>query len=117
MKFAVTVVVLLWSGLAAAQVVPDDEQPPQLDPFITTKHVEGPKLVDLGNQIEFDLPKDMILLEAPEAKKLLEESGDDPTGVLGVVGRRDSQWMIVIEYNAIGYVSDAEADELDAGEL
>jgi len=80
-------------------------------------HINGPKLVDLGHNIEIDLPAGMLLLERDEARKMLEKGGDFTENVLGVVGKLDANWLIVIEYDDVGYVSDKDADELDAGEL
>jgi uncharacterized membrane-anchored protein len=80
-------------------------------------HVKGPKLVDLGHNIEIDVPADFILLERVEARKLLEQGGDFTDDVLAVVARLDANWMIVIEYSDVGYVDDSDADKLDATEL
>jgi len=80
-------------------------------------HVNGPKLVDLGSNIELDLPAGMLLLERDEARKMLEKSGDFTDNVLGIVAKLDANWMIVIEYDDIGYVSDKDADQLDANDL
>lgn len=77
----------------------------------------GPKLVDLGNAVELDLPADMLLVDATAARQLLEAGGDDATGVVALVAKRDAPWIVVISYDAVGYVSDEEADDLDANEL
>lgn len=80
-------------------------------------HVNGPKLVDLGHDIQIDLPAGMLLLERDEARKMLEKGGDDTQNVLGVVGQLDANWLVVIEYDDVGYVSDTDADKLDSNEL
>lgn len=80
-------------------------------------HVKGPKLVDLGHEIELDLPEGMILLEREEAQKLIRQGGDDAENALGVVVRLDAEWWAVIEYSDIGYVDDSDADQLNANEL
>lgn len=80
-------------------------------------HLKGPKLVDLGSNIEIDLPADFILLERTEARKLLEQGGDFTDNVLGIVAKLDANWMIVIEYDDVGHVDDSDANQLDANEL
>lgn len=80
-------------------------------------HIKGPKLVELGSNIEVNVPEGMLLLERAEARKMLEQSGDFTDNVLGIVAKLDANWMIVIEYDDIGYVSDKDANQLDAGEL
>jgi uncharacterized membrane-anchored protein len=80
-------------------------------------HLKGPALVQLGHEIEIDLPAGTILLERAEARKMLEQGGDFTDNVLAVVGKLDANWMIVIEYDDVGYVNDSDADQLDANEL
>jgi uncharacterized membrane-anchored protein len=80
-------------------------------------HIKGPKLVDLGHNIEFDLPAGMILLERDEARKALEKSGDDAESIIAMVYTLDSSWTLYIDYDDVGYVSDSDANELDANAL
>ena len=80
-------------------------------------HINGPKLVDLGHDIEIDLPAGMLLLERAEARKMLEKGGDYTENVLAVVGKLDANWLVVIEYDDVGYVNDSDADQLNAKEL
>jgi uncharacterized membrane-anchored protein len=80
-------------------------------------HINGPKLVDLGHDIEIDLPAGMLLLERTEAQAMLREGGGSAENVLAVVAKLDADWMIVVEYADIGYVTDTDADQLDANEL
>jgi uncharacterized membrane-anchored protein len=109
----------------AAEPAPSEAAEPAEDPPLTPEeieaqmppHVKGPKLVELGHEIELDLPEGMILLEREEAQKLIREGGDDAENALGVVVRLDAQWWAVIEYNDVGYVDDSDADQLNANEL
>jgi uncharacterized membrane-anchored protein len=80
-------------------------------------HLKGPQLVDLGSNIEIDLPANVLLFERAEARKMLEEVGDSGENVLAIVRTLDSTWEIIIEYDDVGYVTDKDANELDANEL
>jgi uncharacterized membrane-anchored protein len=87
---------------------------------VTIPHVVGPKQVNLGHHAVLDLPAGMILLEQTEAQEILRKGGDDPDGVIAlIVPPRDSEmsWEIVIAADEVGYVSDDDADDLDAGEM
>jgi uncharacterized membrane-anchored protein len=100
-----------------AEEPPVEEAPePPAEPEIP--HVKGPKLVDLGHQIELQLPEGMILFERKEAQDLLRKGGNDVENVLGaIVKDGDGEWSVIIEYADVGYVTDGDADELDAGQL
>jgi uncharacterized membrane-anchored protein len=80
-------------------------------------HINGPKLVDLGSNIEIDLPAGMVLFEHAEAKAMIEQSGGDGGNVRAAIARLDSDWLVLVEYEDVGYVSDKDADQLDANEL
>jgi uncharacterized membrane-anchored protein len=80
-------------------------------------HLSGPKLVDLGHSIEVDLPAGMLLLERKEAQEMLRAGGGQGDNVLAIVGKVDADWMVVIESSDVGYVTDTDADKLDAKEL
>jgi len=80
-------------------------------------HINGPKLVDVGSNIEVDVPDGMYLLERAEARKLLEEGGDSGENVLGAIGSYSGNWGVIIEFADIGYVSDKDANELDPADL
>jgi uncharacterized membrane-anchored protein len=80
-------------------------------------HLNGPKLVDLGHNIEVELPAGMLLLERAAAQEMLQKSGGQGDDVLAIVGKIDADWIVVIEYADVGYVTDTDADKLDANEL
>lgn len=80
-------------------------------------HVPGPKLVDLGHEIEIDLPEGFVLFERAQAQEMARQGGNDADYVLGAVVKPSGEWLVFIEYSDIGYVSDSDADELDADEL
>ena len=80
-------------------------------------HLEGPRRVDLGEQIEIDLPAGFTLYERAQARELLQKSGSNAANVLALVGRSDKNWVVIISYDDVGYVTDSDADELDSGDL
>ncbi len=80
-------------------------------------HINGPKLVDLGNNIEIDLPAGMVLFEKVEATAMLEKGGDHSDNVNAIVMKLDADWTLVVEYDDVGYVTDKDADQLDANQL
>ncbi|HWO27146.1 MAG TPA: DUF2167 domain-containing protein [Kofleriaceae bacterium] len=80
-------------------------------------HVAGPRRIDLGDGVELDLPAGAVLYERTAARALLEAAGNHSEGVLGVVMRTDRRWVLVIEHEPIGYVSDADAGELEPESL
>ncbi|MGE0868408.1 MAG: DUF2167 domain-containing protein [Kofleriaceae bacterium] len=82
------------------------------------KHLVGPQLVDLGHNIEFDLPDGVMLLERAEAQEIIRNDGGDAEDVLAVLTTPNSTWIVVIEYDGdLGYITDSDADELDADDL
>lgn len=82
-----------------------------------TPHIVGPQHVDLGNNTAVDLPQGMVLFERTEAQAMLREGGSSPDGVVAMVLKPDSEWLVVIGYAGVGYIDDSDADELDADEL
>ncbi|MGN6110567.1 MAG: DUF2167 domain-containing protein [Kofleriaceae bacterium] len=82
-------------------------------------HIKGPQRVELGHRIEIDVPEGAVLFEREQARQLLrmDAPGDNFDDVLGMVIRPDKNWLVVIEYDDIGHVSDDDADHLDADEL
>lgn len=99
----------------------DEAAPPaeESDPYLKLPHVEGPKLVDLGFQSEIDLPAGFLLWQGEQAKEIMRQEGNDVEGTIAVMFKADSAgtWGVVIDYDDRGYVSDDDADELDASSL
>jgi uncharacterized membrane-anchored protein len=79
---------------------------------------EGPKKIELGHELQLDLPEGMLFVERVQAKQLMEKAGnvvgDD---LLGLVLKKDSTWLITIEFAEEGYVKDDDAAELNPGEI
>jgi uncharacterized membrane-anchored protein len=80
-------------------------------------HILGPKLVDLGGGNEIDLPANTILFERDVAREMLKKGGDSGENVEAIVVRPGADWSVVIQYDDAGYVSDSDADKLDADDL
>jgi uncharacterized membrane-anchored protein len=97
----------------------DEDAPPTREEIEASlpPHVTGPKHVDLGNGVAIDLPADTVLFEHAEAKKILEEVGDYGDNVIALIRNFDSNWEISVDYDDVGYVSDKDANELDAKDL
>src|SRR5690349_3275557 len=108
---------LLLAILFAVAPAAAEEQAPPEDPMGGIKHVKGPKLVTLQEGIEIDLPADAYLVEKAEAIELAKRGGDDAEGVIGMLVHPEKNWFIVIAYAPIGYVTDSDANQLDAKEL
>ena len=79
---------------------------------------EGPRKVDLGNNVDLDLPEEFLFLGVPEADKLLQKLGNfHNENVRGVIAPKDETkgYFVVVNYDPVGYVKDDEkinADDL-----
>ncbi len=82
-------------------------------------HISGPKLVDLGNNTEIDLPAGLALYEHDAAKKLVEAGGGNGATTSAVIFPEDltQTWFVTIDFADAGYVTDTDANDLDAGQL
>lgn len=112
MVVRVAMVGLIVSLVGAADAAPARPEPP---PYVTG--ITGPKLIDLGNHTQIDLPAGMILFERAEAQRLLRKAGEPVDGVVAIVRRPDADWSVILSYSGTGYVNDADPSTLDAGEL
>jgi uncharacterized membrane-anchored protein len=100
--------------------VAEEAEPPaedEGDALPDLPHVEGPRTVDLGHGAEIALPAGLVLYEATAAQQLMHEWGNDPEGTVAIILRADAKWAIVLEVSDMGYISDGDADQLDADEL
>ena len=97
---------------APAEAVADEP------PVDLPDHVVGPKLVDLGHGAEIELPAGMLLFERTVAQELMRKAGNDATSVVAaILPAGEGTWMVVIEADDVGYVSDDDADDLDASAM
>lgn len=86
--------------------------------------LHGPKHLTLGSNLaELDLPADMVYLDPTDTVKFLKATENIPTGhELAVVApahhaQGSGTWFVIVEYNETGYVSDDDANKLDANEI
>ena len=105
------------AATAAATAAPDPTaDPPAPKPEFAWR--EGPVKVDLGHELDLDLPASYGYLGMPDAKKLMEKLGNfhNETLVGLVTGAKDdAKWLVTLRYEDAGYVKDEES--IDADEL
>lgn len=104
----------------ADAAIPDTGAPEgAAQPSIYDKALIGPKHVDLGHELQMDLPEGLALFEQPTAGELMEKMGNggrDP-GLLALVTDPNADWMVIVTYEDEGYVKDDDAAKLDANGL
>jgi len=83
--------------------------------------VKGPATVELGKDLaQLELPAGYAFANAKDTRTVLESMGNQTDGSeLGlVVSEAEGQeWFVVFEWQPIGYIKDAEKEEIDADEL
>jgi uncharacterized membrane-anchored protein len=81
----------------------------------------GPATVDVGSALaELKLPEGYAFAGEKDSQALLRYMGNLVDGSeLGIVipRSREEDWLVVLEWNPMGYVKDDEKDEIDADEL
>jgi len=107
------------AGEAAGEAANAEADAPSGAAQPSIPHIVGPKLVDLGHHAQIDLPAGMSLLEQAQAQELLRKGGSSAEGVVAVIAPVSdaANWLVVIEADDVGYVSDDDAGDLDAGEM
>lgn len=78
-------------------------------------------VIPIGSAAQLDVPQEYYFLPPKDARYILEEVWGNPedTGVLGLIFPRKSSpfdgdaWTVVLSYNAMGYVSDTDAEGYD----
>lgn len=79
---------------------------------------EGPQKVELGHDLDVDLPEQYAFLGLPDAKRLMEKNGNfHNENLLGVVvsTKETASWFVTLRYEEAGYIKDDE--KIDADEL
>ena len=78
----------------------------------------GPAKIDLGDNLELDLPAEMGFFDRAAGKALMEKMGNQVGDELrGLVFKKDADWMMEIEYVGDGYVKDDDAADLDPDKI
>jgi uncharacterized membrane-anchored protein len=82
------------------------------------KPAMGPQKIELGHDLVLDLPADYLFLDAPQAKRLMEKNGNLwNDNLLGVVAKREANWLVTVRFTEDGYVKDDDAEKIDADGL
>lgn len=77
----------------------------------------GPLTGDMGIA-EVKVPEGYVFTDGAGAKKWGQLTTNPVSGKeIGLVGPADNRWLVLFEYDDVGYVKDDEKDDLDAEEL
>jgi uncharacterized membrane-anchored protein len=104
---------------AAASSAASDAPPsyaPEPPPEARIPWKEGPIKVDLGHDLDLDLPEPYVFLGMPDAGRLLEKLGNfHNETLLGVVAGKseDANWFVTIRYEDEGFIKDDEEIKSD----
>lgn len=75
---------------------------------------KGPQAASLRNVARLKVPAGFRFLDHKETKKWLERMGNEPDGnELGLVQNTTNGWVVIFEFDDIGYVKDDEKNQLD----
>ena len=106
----VGVSLLLSSALAIAQAPP----PSAAEQY---RWQEGPKKIELGHDIQIDLPEHYIFLGMPDADRLMRKLGnfynDNLQGLI-TSDEENPQWFVSVRYTEDGHIDDSEKIDADA---
>lgn len=94
-----------------AQEAAGDEAAPKLD------WKPGPLLASIGDDLaEIELPQGFVFLDQAGTAQLMQLTGNlvDGSELATVAPAEGAEWFVVFEWGEIGWVDDAERDELDA---
>lgn len=80
--------------------------------------IEGGTTVDMEGKFSFTVPEDMVYLNKEDTIKMEEEMKNIPTMLeIGSVMPYEEDWVLYMEYEETGHISDDEQNEIDANEL
>jgi uncharacterized membrane-anchored protein len=75
---------------------------------------KGPYAASLRNVARLKVPEGYRFLDHKDAKRWLERSGSTPGGnELGIVQNLKDEWVVIFEFDDIGYVKDDEKSKLE----
>jgi uncharacterized membrane-anchored protein len=119
-KFAA--VAAVWAvGFGAAQAAPSAEESRKAWSEAAEAATRGPADVALASQAVLHLPDGEVFIPRTQSLRLLNvmgNPGDDPD-LQGLIMSRDekSNWFMVVEWKAAGYVKDDDAKDWNADDL
>lgn len=98
---------------------------PELTQFLETLDYKHGEIVLPQAEATLDVPADFYFLDAADARKVVEDAWGNPPdpSIIGMIFPADltafheANWGAIITYEAIGYVSDEEAEGYDYDEL
>lgn len=96
---------------SAAPPVTDEVAPENRLPW-----KQGPTKIDLGHDLDLDLPEPYVFLGMPEAGRLMEKLGNlHNESLLGVVASKndDADWFVTVRYEDEGFIKDDEEIKSD----
>lgn len=79
--------------------------------------IPGPGTMHLGAQAEVYVDKGYLFADAETTKQLMQMMGNQVSGQeLGLVApeSEDKLWILIFEFDPVGYVSDDDKDDIDA---
>ena len=114
-RTAAAVTWILMLMVAATPAAPTDDEP-RLD------WKDGPMTAALGDVAEIALPAGYRFLDADGTRKLMEltqnpVSGSELGAIVPIQDDDEDSWLVIFEFNPVGYVKDDEKASLDADAL
>lgn len=80
--------------------------------------LNGPATAKLGAVSRVQVPEGFVFVDGDGTRALLAASGERTSGnELGFLRPTNAPWSVFFEFDAIGYIKDAEKEELDADAL
>jgi uncharacterized membrane-anchored protein len=90
----------------------------QESPAPAINWVPGPTKVELGDGLAtIEVPDGYLFADKAETRKIMALTGNPPSDQeIGLVAPADDAktWLLIFEYNEVGYVKDDDKDEIDA---
>ena len=113
MKKWLMMAVLFWVILSGTAVYAGESESE-----LQVNWIEGPTVVDLGeNLAQLNIDEKYLFANAEDAKKIMEYYGnmisDNEIGLIAPIDPA-KDWLVLFEYEAMGYIKDDDASELDA---
>ena len=109
-RHVLAIIIALWLLPVISGGIVFGQEPPEVE------WIEGPTVVDLGNQAEVQLDDDYIFLDGQDTRKVREYFAEPVSHLeVGTIASKNEylDWSIQFEYDPIGYVKDDESESLD----
>ena len=119
--FAVIFGLLSVHPLLMDQSCRGDELSPSLSPVNpvfpgSVQWIAGPAKVSLGTLADIEVPGGYRFTDASGARAFLAQMRNPvPQGLAGILLPDSGSCMVILKFNEIGYVKDADKDQIDAG--